>query len=205
MSGRVQRPALIGIIVSAVCLFGVATAHASDLTDPAPRCEGRVIEQPFVPWHDDADYFLAPNGDFSAGGEGWELDGADVVDDNEPWYVHGQTGPGALRLQSGDSAVSPAVCVTRTDPTMRFFVRNTGGMLGSLRVEVLFEGPGGDVRSLPIGIVLGVTAGDEWAPAMPMPIIANLLSSSVAFRFTATGPGSSWRIDDLYIDPYGKG
>jgi hypothetical protein len=205
MSGRLQRPALVGFIVSAVSLLGVATAHASDLNDPAPRCEGRTIEQPFVPWHDHANYFLAPNGDFSAGGEGWELDGAEVVDDNEPWYVHGQTGPGAVRLQSGDSAVSPAICVTPLDPTMRFFVRNAGGQLATLRVEVLVEGPGGGVQSLPIGVVFGVTAGDEWAPARTMPIIANLLSSSVAFRFTATGQDSSWRIDDLYIDPYGKG
>ena len=205
MSGRLQRPALVGFIVSAVCLLGVATAHASDLTDPAPRCDGRTIEQPFVPWLDHSNYFLAPDGDFTAGGEGWELDGADVVDDNEPWYVHGQTGPGALNLERGESAVSPAVCVGLLDPTMRFFVRNTGGLLGALRVDVLFEGPGGGVQSLPIGVVLGLTSGDEWVPALPMPIIANLLSNSVAFRFTATGLGSSWRVDDLYIDPYGKG
>jgi hypothetical protein len=204
MHGRVQRPALAGLIVSAVCLLGVATAHASDLTDPAPSCDGRTIEQPFVPWLDHARYFLAPDGDFTAGAEGWELDGADVVSDNEPWYVHGQTGPGALRLRSGDSAVSPAVCVGLLDPTMRFFVRNTGGLLGSLRVDVLFEGPAG-IDSLPIGVVLGLTAGDDWAPALPMPILANLLDSAVAFRFTATGLGSSWRIDDVYVDPYGKG
>ena len=40
-----------------------------------------------------ADYFLAPDGDFSAGGAGWDLAGATVVDENEPWNVHGGETP----------------------------------------------------------------------------------------------------------------
>jgi hypothetical protein len=28
---------------------------------------------------------------------------------------------------------------------------------------------------------------------------------NVAFRFTAQGDGSTWLIDDVYVDPYRKG
>jgi hypothetical protein len=43
-----------------------------------------------------------------------------------------------------------------------------------------------------------------------MPVLANLLTlldghTSVSFRFTAAGLGSSWEIDDVYVDPYVKG
>ena len=40
--------------------------------DGVARCEGRVIEQPFTAWDDLADYFLAPDGDFTGGGAGWD-------------------------------------------------------------------------------------------------------------------------------------
>ena len=74
-------------------------------------------------------------------------------------------------------------------------------MLGTLKVEVLF-GQGG---SLPVGIVAGHIQGDEWAPSPVLPIVANLLDDEVRFRFTAIGIDSAWVIDDVYVDPYGKG
>ena len=89
MSGMTHTPLfrrlLLGIAVLLVPLAGAATAQAQDVA----RCEGRVIEQPFTAWDDTLDYFLAPDGDFSAGAAGWELAGATVVEENEPWNVHG--------------------------------------------------------------------------------------------------------------------
>jgi hypothetical protein len=194
-----SRPLLM-VSVLLLSLVAAATARAND----SARCEGRVIEQPFVAWGDLADYFLAPDGDFSDGATGWELAGAEVVAENEPYYVHGGDTPAAVRLESGGTATSPTICVAQDDPTMRFFARSAGAPTGTLDVEVLYTDGLGAPQSLPIGTVAGANAG-EWTPSLPMPILANLYEMAVAFRFTAQGDGSSWLIDDVYIDPYRKG
>jgi hypothetical protein len=194
-----SRPLLM-VSVLLLSLVAAATARADD----SARCEGRMIEQPFVAWGDPADYYLAPDGDFSDGATGWELAGAEVVAENEPYYVHGGDTPAAVRLESGATATSPTICVAQDDPTMRFFARSAGEPAGTLDVEVLYTDALGSPQSLPIGTVAGATAS-EWTPSLPMPILANLYEMAVAFRFTAHGDGSSWLVDDLYVDPYRKG
>jgi len=181
-------------------LAGAATAQA----DVVARCEGRVIEQPFTAWEDPADYFLAPDGDFSAGAAGWGLDGATVVEDNEPWNVHGSETAAAVRIDSGASATSPLICVGLDDPTMRFFARSTGDAAGTLDVEVLYTDGDGNEQALTIGTQTADGAL-EWTPVAPLPITANTYEMMVAFRFTAHGTDSSWLIDDVYVDPYRKG
>src|SRR4051812_40538604 len=112
------------LLVASVALLLPLVGTASARADEGSRCTGRVIEQPFAAWGDVADYFLAPDGDFSAGGAGWELHGAQVVADNEPFWVHGGDTPAAVELEGGASATSPAICVGLDDPTMRFFARS---------------------------------------------------------------------------------
>ena len=157
------------------------------------------VSHPFAPWGDSALYFLAPNGDFSAGAEGWH--GGAVVTDSSPL-----SGGGALSLADGDRATSPGVCVGLDTPTVRFLARNAGDPGGVLHVDVRFESLLGLTLTLPIGEVQG---GGAWAPSPTLPIVANLLGvlggshTPVAFRFTAQG--GDWRIDDVYVDPYSKG
>jgi len=194
------RRLFIGIAVLVAGLAGAATAQA----DVVARCEGRVIEQPFTAWEDPADYFLAPDGDFSAGAAGWGLDGATVVEDNEPWNVHGSETAAAVRIDSGASATSPLICVGLDDPTMRFFARSTGDAAGTLDVEVLYTDGDGNEQALTIGTQTADGAL-EWTPVAPLPITANTYEMMVAFRFTAHGTDSSWLIDDVYVDPYRKG
>src|SRR6185312_3817985 len=104
MSGTMHTPRtpplrrlLIAFVVVLAPLAGAATAQADGV---AGRCEGRVIEQPFTTWDDPLDYFLVPDGDFSGGADGWELDGSSVVEDNEPWNVHGSESAAAVRIES---------------------------------------------------------------------------------------------------------
>jgi hypothetical protein len=194
------RTILIGFTAVLALLLAAPAAHAEE-EEAGGGCPGDVLERPFTSWNDNADYTLAPDGDFTGGGAGWALDGAEIVDDNEPWYVHGGDTPAALSLERGDSATTPAICVTLLHPTMRFFARSAGGVLGTLKVEVLFGGGG----SLPVGVLAGLTQGDEWAPSPVLPIVVNLLGDEVRFRFTAIGIDSAWVIDDVYVDPYGKG
>jgi hypothetical protein len=212
----IRRPSLKRLLpalgVLAVALIGATNAQAAgELTSQAPSCDGRTLEQPFTRWLDPINYTLVPDGDLTAGGAGWQLSGgAEVVGENEPWYVHGGSTPAAVRLPQGASATTPAVCVTTLDLVARFFARSTGSLLGTLRAEVLYEDSAGNVHALPIGVVAGLTAAN-WAPSLPMPVLANLLGllpggdSAVAFRFTAVGPGSTWLLDDVYVDPYRKG
>ena len=52
-----------------------------------------------------------------------------------------------------------------------------------------------------------LTGADAWTPTMPIPIVANMLSplsaQQVDFKFSSAG--GRWLIDDVYVDPYGKG
>jgi hypothetical protein len=191
------RRLLLASVALLLPLLGAASARA----DEASRCTGRVIEQPFAAWGDVADYFLAPDGDFSGGGAGWQLDGAELVADNEPFGVHGGDTPAAIRLASGAAATSPPICVTLDDPTMRFFARSDGG---SLAVAVLYSDANGDPHKLRIGTI-SADAAPDWAPVAPLPITANTAEMDVQFRFRAVGAGSAWTIDDVYVDPYKKG
>jgi hypothetical protein len=185
---------LIALAVFLLPLFAASAARADDT--PAGRCEARVIEQPFAAFDDLADYFLAPDGDFSGGGDWWDLGGGSVVADNDPWSLHGEV-PAALQLAGGQSATSPTICVAETDPTMRFFARGTG----ELQVDVIYTDENGELQSLTIG---DFTGDGEWAPSPALPISVNTYEMTVAFRFTAVGD-AAWTIDDVYVDPYKKG
>jgi hypothetical protein len=164
-------------------------------------CEGQALEQPFALWGDNANYTLVGDGDLTGGGAGWDLDGTDLVSDNEPWWVHGGSTPRALRLRSGDSATTPFMCVTLAHPTMRFFLRNGGGLLGTLKVDVVMS----NGLTLPVGVITGLLGDSDWDPSPPLLVVGNLLDDEVAFRFTAIGLGGTWTIDDVYVDPYKKG
>jgi hypothetical protein len=156
------------------------------------------VSRPFAPWGDSSLYFLAPNGDFSSGADGWQ--GGEAVADSSPL-----SGGDALHLADGDRATSPGVCVGLDTPTMRFLARNAGDPGGELDVDVRFESLLGLTLTLPIG---SVHTDGAWAPSPTLPIVANLLGvlgshTPVAFRFRADG--GDWLVDDLYVDPYGKG
>ena len=195
------RRLLIASVALLLPFAGAATARADEV---ASRCTGRVIEQPFTQFGDLADYFLAPDGDLSAGGAGWDLHGAEVVAENEPFWVHGDGTPASAWLDRGASAISPAICVTLDDPTMRFFARSAGGPSGLLAVDVLYTDADGVRQELRIGTV-SADAAEEWTPVAPLAIVANTTEMNVQFRFTALGAGSEWLIDDVYVDPYKKG
>jgi hypothetical protein len=162
-------------------------------------------ERVFAPWGDNSLYTLAPNGSFEDGSAGWSLSGARVI----PQSNNLRRGSYSLSLPSGSSATSPAACVKLADPASRFFVRNTGSSDGRLKVEVT-------CRTL-LGLftfssTLGyVEAGGTWQPSpkyghVLMNVLGTLglnrtLSAQLRFRFTPTGGGASFEIDDLFVDP----
>src|SRR4051794_10752732 len=202
------RPiALVAALLSALAVAAAPAADAGLLAATATRCAPEVFEQPFLPWADPASYVLAPDGGFEGGAAGWTLSGAAVVADNERFYVHAPGEQAALELPPGTSATSPAMCVGIEHPTVRLFARQDGSPTSTLRIDVLYNDAAGITRSLTTRRIL---AGAGWAPTVVPPVIVTLLAllpaerTAVAFRFTAVGD-SSWRIDDVYVDPYSKG
>lgn len=194
-------------LATAVCAAVFASPAAAGLVVPsADACEDRAWEQPFLPWLDVANYVLAPDGTLESGGAGWSLSGgAAVVEGNETFFVHGPGETKSLALPAGSAAQSAAMCVGIEHPTLRFFVKRTGGSpLASLRVEVVYENHLGALETLPIGVT---GASGDWSPSPVMVISASLLPllpgehTPVAFRFVPQG-SASWQVDDVYVDPY---
>ena len=161
--------------------------------------------QVFAPWQDFANYYLAPNGSFELGTQGWSLSGgASVVSGNEPFLP---TGTHSLSLPSGSRATSPAVCLGPNQIYVRMFVSDLGGTDSGLRVRVIWYGL--------LNNVLGLTdfatfvPGGGWQPSskvdssggLQVPLLPILGSTSARVEITPLGSGSTWRIDDLYIDP----
>jgi hypothetical protein len=192
------------VAATAVAIVAAAPAQAGLLAESAQNCDDPANAQVFLRWLDPAQYVPAPGGDAESS-KGWKLgDGARIVAGNEPWKVGGASDDTSLRLPSGSRATTAAMCVGIGHPTVRFFARRTSGsLLSTLKVEVLFEGLGGAVNTLPIGVVL---SGGTWQPTLPFPVVASLLpllpgeQTPVAFRFTPAG--GDWQVDDVYVDPW---
>jgi hypothetical protein len=204
ISGSTRSAALLATLAA---LFVAPPAQAGPLVAAAPDCDSPILETPFLPWADVANYVLVPSGILESG-RNWTLTGgAAVVRGNETYYVHGLDERQSLALPRGSSATTAPVCVGLEHPTLRFVARNDGSVLSSLDVEVRFEDAAGNVRSLLIGTLLGRLG---WQPTLPLPVVANLLPllpgerTAVEFRFTPRGDGD-WRIDDVYVDPWRHG
>jgi hypothetical protein len=179
--------------------MAVGALAALAMTAPsagAAACPEQPLARTFQPWLDLAWYEPAPDGGFESDGS-WTLrGGAAIVDGNQPFLA----GEHSLDLPAGAAATTAPVCITVAHPTLRFFARNTGSALAPLNVSVVFRTLHGPRVEVPVGAVL---AGAHWAPSPILPVLANLLSNEVQFRFRPAG--GEWQIDDLYVDPYSKG
>jgi hypothetical protein len=190
------------VLAAAVLLLAPVGAAASGAS-----CELRAVTQPFLPWFDTKHYFLMPGGDMESSA-GWTFaGGARLAEGNEPFYVHSPDDRQSLFLPAGGSARTASTCVDSDEPTMRFFVRNTGSPLSVLVVEARIRTTVLGVTattSLPLGLVLGT---QQWQPSLPVlfKLSLNQLlggTTTVDFRFTALGLGGKWQVDDLYVDPF---
>lgn len=199
--GVLRRVAVLSVMALALGAGTVQPARAST------GCPAYPLGQPFLSWLDPMQYTLAPNGGLESGSTGWSQGGgAKVVSGNETFYVRSASDKYSLSLPSSSSATTSTTCVKTLDAQMRLFVINTGSLLSTLKVEVLYKDAAGNTRALPIALLTGTAS---WHPTLPTAFLANLLypplitdgKIEVAFRFTPQGSLSGWRIDDLYVDP----
>ena len=113
--------------------------------------------------------------------------------------------------REGDSATAPMVCVGVDTPTMRFFVKNTGAETGTLKVEVTYDDDNWDLQTVTLATLTSADAGDAWTASPVVELSAPLVEllgageTPVNFKFTAEGADTAWLVDDVYVDPYGKG
>jgi hypothetical protein len=146
-----------------------------------------------------------PGGDFEQGAGLWSLNGgATVVPGPEPWKVTNKSEKRSLALPAGSSAIAPAFCVDVNDPTIRFFAVNRGDPTSTLLVAASFTTALGISVTLPIG---AITSQGRWAPVPPGLTLVNAIGlvagTPVRFSFAPVGAGN-WRIDDVYVDPWGR-
>jgi hypothetical protein len=86
---------------------------------------------------------------------------------------------------------------------MRFFLRSTEGLVATVAVEALVQDALGGIEALPVGVV---PAGPDWAPGVPVLVVANLLPllpgdrTAVAFRLRALTGGAV--VDEVHVDPW---
>jgi len=178
---------------------------------PHVPCSERYIENPFTAWDDNADYFLIKEGNLGSDSTyDWNFGGGELTAENNPNSLHGEE-TSSLSLSEGDSATSPTICVTVDDPTMRFFVKNTGAETGTLSVDAVYLDANFEEQTFHLGTLTSAEASSEWGPSPVLELAAPLVEiladgeTPVTFRFTAAGEGSGWLVDDVYVDPYGKG
>jgi hypothetical protein len=195
---RIARSARLAAVAAIASLAVAAPASA----DPS-ACSAPPATSPFLPWGDPNDYFLAPGGDFESKA-GWTFTGgAQLVAGSEPFAASGRLGKRSLSLPPGSTALSPVLCLTPENASIRFFAKAVGGDDASLRGAAIISRSGRQV------VALGAVGGtDDWAPAEPMASgVAEAAwthgRTAVQLRFTADS--GAWQIDDLFVDPQKRG
>jgi hypothetical protein len=198
---------LIGAL-SVVCVVGAAGLLAPSISDARanavnptplaalPDCHPSALSRPFAPWLDFSRYELAPGGAFEK--STWTLSGgATGVAGSEPYAATGTLGSSSLSLPRGSSARSPRTCVGATYPSIRFFIAGKGSVAVNLK-------DGSSV--IPAGVAV---AGGKWAPTPVMvtlsPVLAVLSGGTARVSVSFTGLSGHPRIDDVFIDPWGRG
>lgn len=211
--------------ISSVTSSATTTAASAvqTATSQAPAaCPLQPVSKAFANLGDDADYSLAPGGNFESGAAGWTFKGgASIVSGNESLGVAG--GSKSLRLPPLAVAVSPPFCVDPSHPTFRFAARIDTLLSGYIAV-VLYRDTAGQLRQAQFNAsaTQSLLPSGKWFASDKAPLSVNipLLTSSptasaqIMFMSTPTLGALSWltlgltgtvSIDSLMIDPYRRG
>ncbi len=186
-------------------LPGLADTAYVETAESAAICDQVAFTQPFLPFGDQRDYYLAPGGAFENGAPGWTMTGGARVS----WFsnahgIHGQADKRSLLIPTRGSATTPLTCINLDFPHARMATANWGWN-PELLVEVNYP----DVNSG--WVTVGrVTPNSGIAPLRGWKISDDLLlkpelagaeqgKRRVLVRFTALK--GTWWVDDLYVDP----
>jgi hypothetical protein len=204
-----RRSSLLTVIAIAV----VAAAFVSPAAQAA-SCATRTLTSPFSRFGDNNQYFMAPSGSFESGASGWALSNAATTSGNDSFYLNAATDKSSLKLTG--SALSPAFCITRDDPLLRFTAKTvkTAGANGNysqLNVSIIVRNAAGSQASYFLGAVQPQGNGGWFV--LPQMHYGSLFDSylfgsdglgtaNMQLQFTVAGQGGTWYLDDVYVDPY---
>jgi hypothetical protein len=201
-----QRRASGAAVALAVALVAAFPAIAS------AGCPAAPLSQPFSQFGDNSWYQLAPGGSFEASTAGWvgqsgllglAQSGVTVGDGNDAYNL--MPGTHSLTVGPNGYAVSPPVCISSEYPTWRFVAHQLGGASSSpLNVSLRW------VNVLGVGVETGagsLSGYSRWTPSpvmklansVPLWMPGSTLMVQLVFR---AGAGSTYSIDDVYLDPY---
>jgi hypothetical protein len=226
-----RRRAGIAALASAFCISLIAWPSAASAADTVTAttpsgidilqtdastatCTDPQVVPAFAPFGDARDYVLVPGGTFEAKLDGktldgWQLDRAkqdgdhpafDGTTDDDTANKH------ALKIPPGGSAVSPAMCVDLTYPTMRLMAKATQGT-GELVMQVAYPDSADPVFRDAATLD---ASGKAWGVSDDLAVYPERGGTTagmrrVALRFVSVaGPNGApgeWKIDELYVDP----
>jgi hypothetical protein len=184
----------IAIVIACLAATGPSATPAF-----AASCNYTQTDQLFAPWGDTALYTPFQGSGFENGASGWSWGNqANIVNgDSNP--LLGAQGSHSVQLPGGGTARSPWMCVNASTPTLRFFLRRTSGT-GSITINGVVSSGTNKVTT-----ITTVSAGGTWQPSpivvFPPSLTASTTGMNVQFQFTAD-PGTTYRIDDIELDPY---
>ena len=205
----VRRSSLLTVLAVAV----VAAAFVSPAAQAA-SCATRTLTSPFSRFGDNNQYFLAPSGSFESGAAGWALSNAAVSSGNESFFLNATTDKSSLKLTG--SALSPAFCITRDDPLLRFTAKTvttagSNGNYSQLNVSIIVRNAAGSQGTYFLGAIQPQGNGGWFV--LPQMHYGSLFDSylfgsdglgtaTMQLQFTVAGQGGTWYLDDIYVDPY---
>ena len=175
-------------------------------SDTPTTCD-TTASQPFARFSDYSKYVLVPGGSFESGTSAWTLGrGATVVSGNEPYYVHSTADRRSLYIPSGSYAQTPPMCFAFGDWHLRFFAASSSNSFSSLQVRVVVKSLLGVLSILDGGTI---RTNSTWQPSPRLALLLTnvsglLATDSISFKFIPND-GASWRIDDVYLDPWKDG
>jgi hypothetical protein len=210
---------VVRFVVCAVALFAlsVPVAHAGLISgllpglvspsDTPSSCNTTAVQAFKSVDGDNSNYVLVPGGAFESGAPGWTLGrGAAVVSGNEPWKVNGRGDSHSLYIPSGSYAITPPMCFAAGDWHMRFFAASSSSTVSSLQVRVRVKSVLGVLSILDGG---KISTNSTWQPSPRIALLLTnltgiLATDAVSFQFVPSD-SASWRIDDVYLDPWKSG
>jgi hypothetical protein len=188
----------------AAALCGAAAIVVAVPAAASAACPSSATAAPFAQFGDSASYSPLQGGNFETDAQGWSLSHSQVVLGNESYDVAG--GTHSLAIEPDGVAVSPAFCIDVSEPSFRFFLRQTSGSWAVLNVILRWTDSSATVHNTTVG---SLQTGTSWQPSPVLALGSTLPVSAQAtisarLVFQSEPYGGAWAIDDVYIDPHSR-
>jgi hypothetical protein len=186
----------IAVLASAAWIVsGISAGSAM-----AASCAYTQTSTLFSQWNDTNLYTPFQGSTLENGASGWSWGGGANIVNGDGNTLLSATGTHSVQIPGGGTAKSPWLCVNSYTPSMRFFVRRVSGT-GDLRVRGLIASGGSQLTT----VTTIADATSVWSPSdvvsFPPTFTATTTGVNVQIQFVADA-GTTFRIDDVELDPY---